>query len=1473
MRKYWRRLVLAGAVLGVVGVGVIPLPSYVVRWKVLPRLEQSLQGRVVVGDWSAGWLSGVTFRDVRVSDAGGQEILAADSIYTPFSALKSLTGHYDLGKSTAKGTHFHLIIRADGTTNFDSLFTPSTAPLNLTADVDAEVTQGTVDLPGGVSLPISGGQVALLLDTAGAKPMSNKVALQTADGGRISLVGESASQTIEVENVAIRTAALASKVSGQFQYTADTRQGSTIRGMLRSEELSFVTRDETVRLRKVSLPVDITSQPNGRIAIANLSLESAEGKISVGGEFAAGSVMNLLRGRPPGEAGKVHATVTVSDMAAIVGQLPHALNLAKDARVTGGQLGQEVDVAWSAGEVTVASKGDFAAAGQNAGREVAIAPITLSVSGKAKPVADSTPELTSLSATVNSAFMTLDAKADSLTSVRAAGSVSLGKLVEQAGQFVDLGQLSAAGSGTFEVQTAGTIGDPSRPLTVRSAVTLEGVKVSKGGAGRALVDEPHLSLTALAKVDMGRPGVLDRIREFDVHLQSRSGTVDAKGPSLAELSLNADLDLAAVREQVGTVVDLGMVQTSGRAKVSATTSGNVGKADAPVSAKVSASVGSFSLGGVPNVGVIENTSLACDLAVTVARDAGGGVAGLVDSAVTFSLGEAADPVVAVKAGGDLDLRGLTSKRFEITQLSADLPRFLKAFPTLAAALPVQVLRGHLEGTGAGAWDGGKLTLAGPAKVRVSDLTAGPAGVSEEGMPVRGETLTVSAGGEVGLAPALSGSVSTLVVTSSSHLLDLALGGTTPLTWGGAGVAGDVTFSADVGRLSRLAWPVAALGGQARVDGVASLNGGAGRPQGVIADLRFTHVTVPPYFADAGIHFVTKGSVAAAGVDFTGAIETPLGSAKVDGGRYALRSSDGRPTAGWLDGLTHVELAADVPNFAALYAAVAPGSPVTVGSGKLTTRATVSREGRTTTARLSDFKVAGLSMRAGQQPVAEGDLTLAANVAVDSNGSGEPAAVRVSDLKASLGVAEVTLPEPVVVTELALPQPTVAGVVRATGRLDPAWKIGAAFLGLPATTTAGGEYVMTQRLSTTAGKLHLVGDVAATNVRLAQGEQTLLSEPTAQVAYDLEVDRSTRTVAANVLKVTTASGAASVQAVGRVLDWQGTKQLDGVHVDVDYDLEKLWPALQPWLAPEYRVAELKLAGQHRAGFEVRGNVPGVADSALRTMAISGTVSVASADYGTYSVRDLTVPVVIQNGTLRTVYPDGRAATPAKFNGGTLDVSEVTLDLSGPTARVTLPRNKVVLANVKVDVALANDLLGRVCPLFVGTREADGRLTLAVVDCTNLDPNELMNAGASMRGQRLELLMNASDLRVASMLTDALGPLVEPGALAAIGGIRDGHVVVQDGQAIDDLAVQLVPQGFEVGMRGTVRLTDRTLMPLTVTLSKKMVPAVRNAGPAAEGNLPEKLELPIDGTADHPQPRVDALTRAIQEAAAKGQVGGK
>src|SRR5438128_8633556 len=69
-----------------------------VRSVVIGKINESLNGKLAVNDWSLGWTSGVTLDSVKVEDAQGRRIAEVGSIRVPASLIGLARGNYDFGE-------------------------------------------------------------------------------------------------------------------------------------------------------------------------------------------------------------------------------------------------------------------------------------------------------------------------------------------------------------------------------------------------------------------------------------------------------------------------------------------------------------------------------------------------------------------------------------------------------------------------------------------------------------------------------------------------------------------------------------------------------------------------------------------------------------------------------------------------------------------------------------------------------------------------------------------------------------------------------------------------------------------------------------------------------------------------------------------------------------------------------------------------------------------------------------------------------------------------------------------------------------------------------------------------------------------------------------------------------------------------------------------------------------------------------
>ncbi len=121
--KLWLKI-LAGLVVALILL-VLLIPTIAgfgfVRSIVVGKVNDNLNGKVEIDDWSLGWFGGIHVKGMRVYDEAGTKIASIDSVDTGLTVLDAIRGNYSLGKTSVEGLDFLLKVDANGETNFDKL--------------------------------------------------------------------------------------------------------------------------------------------------------------------------------------------------------------------------------------------------------------------------------------------------------------------------------------------------------------------------------------------------------------------------------------------------------------------------------------------------------------------------------------------------------------------------------------------------------------------------------------------------------------------------------------------------------------------------------------------------------------------------------------------------------------------------------------------------------------------------------------------------------------------------------------------------------------------------------------------------------------------------------------------------------------------------------------------------------------------------------------------------------------------------------------------------------------------------------------------------------------------------------------------------------------------------------------------------------------------------------------------------------
>src|SRR6185437_7844386 len=204
-----------------------------------------------------------------------------------------------------------------------------------------------------------------------------------------------------------------------------------------------------------------------------------------------------------------------------------------------------------------------------------------------------------------------------------------------------------------------------------------------------------------------------------------------------------------------------------------------------------------------------------------------------------------------------------------------------------------------------------------------------------------------------------------------------------------------------------------------------------------------------------------------------------------------------------------------------------------------------------------------------------------------------------------------------------------------------------------------------------------------------------------------------------------AGLPGVQLVinGGVDDSGGSTQLDKMTADLTYDAAKLWQLIYPSLskADQDRYKDAKVAGSYTKRFNIGGNFKPGSGAAIAGIVASGDLMIDLFDSSGVTIQKLDIPILLKDGVLALVLPDKAAgqnyATAASFNGGTMDLGGISVDLKDPHMRLSAPAGKKLLSNVNLNPAFAH-LLGDYInnTLFANAENAAGLLDLTINSCT-------------------------------------------------------------------------------------------------------------------------------------------------------------
>jgi hypothetical protein len=514
-KRHWgRRIALAVAVVVVILIILILLAPTIastgpVRRFVVAKVNDQLNGKLEVADWSLGWSGPLKISGVHLYDASGQEILSLGSASTQLGLAGALRGHYDLGQTTVNDLNLvHMEVDKDGVTNYQKLVKPSPQASKAPSPPS----------------PASSGPSGPLPQVRGTITVNNLQGTVVAAGAPQPLHIDPSNATIDIPDIdqPIKNTLHLAYHTGDLPPGTIDLAGTVDAVSNRQVDLKQLAADETLTIAGARLDalspllrmakVDLTPSgvANGQIKLAAAGIDhlSANGDIKVAGLTATGPLLK----------GDTYSTKVLN--------IPVDLSIASANSSAATITIKTLAVEFDQGKITVAGAAPLDALASTA-RLLPAALQQATSSSKASAVAWQG----------GNGQLTVTADVPDIASI-----------ANQLPHLLQLQKGLTLSGGALHHQSALALSADKAVLTTATDLT----HVAGQADGKPVTLQPlHLSAGATAT-----PSPAPSLHDLKLAMTSGFASVNGSGPSLGHMQLDGQFDLQQLNSQLSQFIDL-----------------------------------------------------------------------------------------------------------------------------------------------------------------------------------------------------------------------------------------------------------------------------------------------------------------------------------------------------------------------------------------------------------------------------------------------------------------------------------------------------------------------------------------------------------------------------------------------------------------------------------------------------------------------------------------------------------------------------------------------------------------------------------------------------------------------------------------------------------------------------------------------------------------------------------------------------
>ncbi len=1302
------------------------------RGFVLGKVNEHLNGAVVVDDWRLGWMRPISLDGISVRDAEGNEVLAITTLNTELTLLGAIRQNFALGEVVIDGLQAHIVRYEDGSTNLDHLLKESDPAAGQDSGTQYTDTQdaGPTELP-----DVSG---AIIIRNAGGTfrdvALNRTAAFELAGEVKIPSINDPITNDLRLITRIDGTSPGSLSAVGQVKIAENNRlsidpqqlRQNLKLGSLDVASLAFVIpADSGISHLAGIFTGEVDAQGTREGIQASAALQARD--FSIGG---------------PALAGDTYASDSIR-----LTLPPTAIALPADGQdfaaarilIGDGSEQQALRIQFQQGTITVRADAQMSALARLADNQAPGSKGNLAVRAE----------------------------------------VDMGALARQLPHLMQINPDLRDLQGRFDLDARLAL-EP-RQATPTLVLNLRDVSAQNTRTGQPVRLQP-IALNLSAR-HLGGGGAIPDLRDIAIKLTSGFATADINGQNLGSIAGAIHGQLDDLQREAGQFIDFGGVQLAGRFTAGLNANGDFTRPGGSSAARLTVDLTDLTLAGIQDMPPIRRERVQFGVVGNLRRGPEGGafIEGVRNVNLTLQAGPQEGPWFDMALAADaIELLPDSAAvrvpikvvRYDLNKFNVDLIAAEKQVAWIEQALAargIDISSGVIALKTSGSFDQDVLTIAG------FDLTTHDISAMQARRPLVDHLTTrLDLAGRVEL-----GEAATVIHLSRLKLseprnyiaLEKTSGGelmfSLPHGGGFAGrgqvqVALSLGFANDVLRAMQKEIVAEGAAGQVRrgyLQATLDLN----QPQptaptqvalnATVSNLQVTTATGKPLDAEK-LTLAANGTMAAdqSALTLTNVdLASPFATVKLNDGRLNLASDSP---------LTMVQAAkvvVDVPDAGAVWSvyeafipptaqpaaaadeqADAPLPPLRITGGQLRIEATVREEqGRST---LTLERLAGDQVELVRGPARHtlSPFTVALSAQVEGDAAGQIRQLLVNQLDANFGFLQLQAAEPVRITGLAGAQPHINGSITGRGDVERVMAMINLLGASPEPPAYTGAFDFAQQVNTQDQQIALEGSLNLRDLKPTDPDAARVDDEI-RLVNTIRLDLAEESLAIQRLHLTMPRTQSLVVMVqGGVQQFATQRQLD-LKAYVKTDWERLWQLAYPILPAETRkeLADARFFGIEERNWTIQGSFP--ADKpfheAIRTVSAAGGISIQSAQALGLDVRELHVPFKLEQGRMTLGFAPQRVQgqyTPnGQINGGQLNLGNIVIDLTHPDGpRLSAPENYKLAIGMSMNPVLADKFFGQfINPAFGDAKQASGLIDVVIVYCENFPLSELTGAAVT------------------------------------------------------------------------------------------------------------------------------------------------